>query len=170
MISVHFLAAIVDQINCIWQCIEYFDVLFFKRGAVDAALIFASEEELDESLFWIIGNFWAIAIDHNIVSNSQAIIYWRSKLFDVKQMIVSRKFLSSSGRHFSRFNQNSWPGASHCLTSPFTHIQIVLTLSRPWLIDDDFSCNMQDEISSSTGNFSNLHLGTGETCRHEADP
>ena len=57
MISVHFLVAIVDQINCSWQCIEYFDVLFFKRGAVDAALIFASEEELDESLFWIIGDF-----------------------------------------------------------------------------------------------------------------
>ena len=32
-------------------------VLIFLRGALDAALIFASEEELDKSLFWIIGTY-----------------------------------------------------------------------------------------------------------------
>ena len=46
-----------SKIDFTRQCIEYFELLLFKRGAVDAALIFASEEELDESLFWIIGNF-----------------------------------------------------------------------------------------------------------------
>jgi len=38
------------------QFLQAGDAFLRSRGAVDAALIFASEEELDESLFWIIGN------------------------------------------------------------------------------------------------------------------